>query len=201
LRFDLKRRKEMQEFVWSDFYQITRNRPPWPRLVKAIELLGHTGEALDLGCGAGRDTRYLLERGFVVTAVDREAASLATLADLPAEHLTRVQAAFEDFVFGQYDLVNAHFSLPFTAKEQFAGVFARLRASLKSGGIFVGQFFGVNDTWNTPENTMTFLTSTQAREQLEGLEILEFTEEDQDGTTADGTPKHWHVYHIIARHP
>jgi hypothetical protein len=48
---------------------------------------------------------------------------------------------------------------------------------------------------------MTFLTSTQAREQLEGLEILEFTEEDQDGTTADGTPKHWHVYHIIARHP
>lgn len=191
----------MQEIVWSDFYRITGGRPPWPRLVRAVDLLGHTGDSLDLGCGAGRDTRYLLERGFVVTAVDREAASLATLADLPAEHLTCVQAAFEDFVFGHYDLVNAHFSLPFTAKERFTGVFARLKASLKPGGIFVGQFFGVNDTWNTPENIMTFFTREQAHEQLKGLDVLDLTEEDQDGTTADGTQKHWHVYHIIARHP
>lgn len=191
----------MHEIVWSDFYQITKGRPPWPRLVTAVDLLGRTGAALDLGCGAGRDTRYLLARGFVVTAVDREAASLATLADLPADHLKRVQSAFEDFTFAQYDLVNAHFALPFIRKEQFAAVFARLKASLLPGGIFVGQFFGVNDTWNTPENFMTFFTREQGLEQLAGLEVLEFVEEDQDGATADGMQKHWHVYHVIARHP
>src|SRR5450755_3572382 len=80
--FYQKKGNSMKEFVWSDFYRITRNNAPWPRLVRAVSLLGHTGEALDLGCGAGRDTRYLLERGFSVTAVDREAASLATLVDL-----------------------------------------------------------------------------------------------------------------------
>lgn len=191
----------MREFIWPEFYRLTKDRPPWPRLVAAVDLLGRVGVALDLGCGAGRDTRYLLARGFLVTAVDREAASLAALADLPSKHLRLVQAAFEDLSFGQYDLVNAHFSLPFTRKDQFAVVFARLKASLKPGGIFVGQFFGVNDTWNTPENTMTFLTSEQARKQLEGLDILEFAEEDQDGATADGTQKHWHVYHITARRP
>jgi tellurite methyltransferase len=191
----------MKEFVWSDFYRITRNSAPWPRLVRAVSLLGHTGEALDLGCGAGRDTRYLLERGFSVTAVDREAASLATLADLRSDHLRLVQSAFEDFTFGQYDLINAHFALPFTHKEHFPLVFTRLKAALNPGGIFVGQFFGVNDSWNVPSNPMTFFSREQSQNQLEGLEILEFEEEDKDGATADDMPKHWHVYHIITRKP
>lgn len=191
----------MQEFVWSDFYQITKNRPPWPRLVRAAALLESRGRALDLGCGAGRDTRYLLEQGFEVTAVDREAASLAALADLPVDRLHLVQSAFEDFAFERYDLINAHFALPFTNKELFPMVFARLKASLNPGGIFVGQFFGVNDTWNTPDSSMTFFTREQAQKQLEGLDIAEFEEEDQDGETADGTLKHWHVHHMIARRP
>ncbi len=189
----------MQQPNWEEFYQITKNNPPWPRLVRAVSLLRYTGEALDLGCGGGRDTRYLLACGFQVTSVDNEAASLAALADLPTEHLDLVQSTFEHFTFARYDLINAHFALPFTHKEQFSAVFARLKAALKPGGIFVGQFFGVNDTWNTPETTMTFFSSEQAHAQLAGLEIIEFEEEDQDGTTARGDAKHWHVYHIVAR--
>jgi SAM-dependent methyltransferase len=185
---------------WEEFYGMTKNNPPWPRLVLAVSLLGRTGEALDLGCGGGRDTRYLLAHGFAVTAVDTKAASLAALADLPQERLHLVQSTFEEFSFTSYDLINAHFALPFTHKEQFSAVFARLKAALKRGGIFVGQFFGVNDTWNTPETTMTFFTHEQAHAQLAGLAILEFEEEDQDGMTARGEAKHWHVYHIIARH-
>lgn len=189
----------MQPFAWNDFYTNTKNRPPWPRLIRAVELLKRGGEALDLGCGAGRDTRYLLESGFRVTAVDQEAASLELLADLPPDRLDRVQSSFEDFQFGYYDLINAHFALPFIDREHFPFVFARLKAALKSGAIFVGQFFGVNDSWNTPETHMTFFTRQQALAYLDGLELLEFEEEDQDGTTAVGKPKHWHVYHIIAR--
>lgn len=191
----------MRNINWEEFYRITKDHPAWPRLVKAVALLSQAGKALDLGCGAGRDTRYLLAHGFAVTAVDREAASLALLNDLPTEHLRLVQSTFESFTFEHYHLINAHFALPFTAKEHFSEVFARLKAALLPGGIFVGQFFGTNDTWNTPETSMTFLTREQVLNQLTGLEILELDEEDQDGTTANGSPKHWHVYHIIARKP
>ena len=186
---------------WHNFYQITKDNPPSERLVKAVELLGHSGEALDLGCGAGRDTRHLLACGFQVTAVDREAASLAMLANLQTARLHCVQSSFENFTFARYDLVNARFALPFMPAEHFSTVFDHIKTSLKPDGIFVGQFFGVHDTWNAPENNMTFFTRAEALARLENLEVVEFEEEDHDGKTAEGTPKHWHVYHIIARKP
>ena len=95
--------------------------------------------------------------------------------------------------------MNAHFALPFLSEEDFHLVFARIQQALQAGGIFVGQFFGVHDEWNTPENQMTFLTREQAEAELKGLKALVFREEDIDSHVADGTPKHWHVFHSIAQ--
>lgn len=184
---------------WDLFYELTKDKPPSTGLVKAIALLGHIGRALDFGCGAGRDTRYLLMQGFQVTAVDCEANSLAALAQFPSKRLRLVQSTFEDFTFSNYDLINAHFSLPFIRREQFSAVFTRLKTSLKPRGIFVGQFFGIHDSWNVSANHMTFFTRDQALGELADLEMVTFEEEDTDGITAEGTAKHWHIYHIIAR--
>jgi len=189
----------MKEFKWENFYKITKGRPPWPLLVQAVSLLSQRKDALDLGCGAGRDTRFLLKQGFTVTAVDNDPHAIALLADLPQKHLRAVDASFEDFEFETYDLVNAHFTLPFAPEDRFHEVFARIKLALNAGGIFVGQFFGVNDEWNTLGNQMTFLTREQAEDELKGLKVLEFHEEDVDSHVADGTPKHWHVFHIIAQ--
>jgi len=71
------------------------------------------GRALDLGAGAGRDTRYLLQQGFHVTAVDNDPQAVAMLRSFPEEKLQVVQAAFEDVAFETYDLINAQFALPF----------------------------------------------------------------------------------------
>ena len=59
----------MTTFDWGRFYTYTKDSPPWPLLVRAASLVPRNGRALDLGAGAGRDTRYLLEQGFRVTAV------------------------------------------------------------------------------------------------------------------------------------
>jgi tellurite methyltransferase len=189
----------LKEFIWEDFYKLTKSRPPWPLLVQAVSLLSQGKVALDLGCGAGRDTRFLLEQGFTVTAVDNDPHVIALLADLPQNRLRIVQSSFEAFDFETYDLVNAHFALPFLSEEYFHLVLERIKQALHAGGLFVGQFFGVNDEWNTPENQMTFLTRVQAESELKELEVLEFREEDIDSHVADGTPKHWHVFHIIAK--
>ena len=191
----------MQQFDWAKFYTHTRGRPPWPRMIRAASLVPQNGRALDLGCGAGRDTRYLLAQGFQVTAVDADANAMAILATFPQERLRAVQSSFIDFAFENYDLINAHFCLPFLPREQFYAVFEKLRQALNPDGIFVGQFFGIHDQWNTPEQAgkMTFLTREEALRALEGLDLIEFEEEDVDSVVADGSPKHWHVFHIIAR--
>src|SRR6266849_1337774 len=41
--------------------QITKDHPPWPLIVKAVSFLPRKERALDLGCGAGRDTNNLLK--------------------------------------------------------------------------------------------------------------------------------------------
>jgi tellurite methyltransferase len=191
----------MKEFKWQDFYKYTQGRPPWPRVIKAVSLLSRKERALELGSGAGRDTAYLLEQGLHVTAVDKDPHAIAILAELSQQNLRLVQSAFEDFKFEPeaYDLVSAQFALPFTPKEKFSEVFSRVKDSLRPGGIFVGQLFGIHDEWNRQGRPMTFLTRGQAMELLRGLEILEFDEEDVDSHVADGTPKHWHVFHIIAQ--
>lgn len=192
----------MQQFDWAKFYTHTRERPPWPRMIQAVSLVAKKERALDLGCGAGRDTRYLLEQGFQVTAVDADANAMAILATFPyQERLRAVQSSFVDFPLENYDLINAHFSLPFLPREQFYAVFEKVRQVLNPDGIFVGQFFGIHDQWNTPEQAgkMTFLTREEALQALEGLDVIEFEEEDVDSVVADGSPKHWHVFHSIAR--
>jgi tellurite methyltransferase len=195
----------------SEFYRLTQNQPPWPLMMRAATLVTHgdgAPRALDLGCGAGRDTRYLLSEGFDVTAVDENAEALTYLrelpAGLPAEHLHLIQSTFEEFPFAAhapFDLVSAQFSLPFTRPEAFALMFARLKAAIWPGGVFAGQFFGVNDQWNREGRPLSFVTREQAEDLLRDLEVLELVEEDADGQVANGNPKHWHVFQILARRP
>ena len=188
---------------WERFYQYTHNSPPWPLLIRAAGLLPHGGRALDLGAGAGRDTRYLLARGFAVTAVDADAHAAERLRALGDDRLRVVHSTFEAFPFEpqSYDLISAQFALPFVPEPAFSAVVARLVEALRPGGIFAGQFFGVNDEWNTPGRHMTFVTRERVEELLRGLDVIELREEDADGHTADGSAKHWHIFHILARKP
>jgi tellurite methyltransferase len=65
------------------------------------------------------------------------------------------------------------------------------------GGRFADQLFGVNNTWaNKPD--MTFLTREQAHALFAEFDAEHFYEEDEEGQSTIG-PKHWHIFHVIAR--
>lgn len=194
----------MDNFDWANFATVTKDHEHH-FLVERAEALVPAGEqeryALDLGCGAGRNTRFLLSRGWHVTAVDAEPAAIAIVSEMKNENLRVVQSKFEDFEFGEarYDLVCAQFSLPFTPRDKFATVIARIKKALKLGGYFEGQFFGTRDEWNKPGSSLTFVKREEIDALLEGLTMVEIGEEDKEGCTAPGATKHWHVFHVIAK--
>jgi tellurite methyltransferase len=185
---------------WSEFVRNTAGAPPWPQLERAAELFDQPGDALDVGAGAGRDTAYLLRRGWRVTAVDASPAAAAALRLLPLRRNLRVVVStIEDFEPADYDLVNAQFSLPFIVRSRFDATVRRLRDSVRRSGVMAATFFGRNDEWNVAGAEQTFSSRADIEPVFSEWTIIELTEVDEDGQTADGRPKHWHVFHLIAQ--
>ena len=187
---------------FARYIEARRFDPPRPLLVKAAALARHKEHALDGGAGALNATKYLLSAGFAhVTALDAAPRAQQVAAELAEERVTFVRSRFEEFDFpaDRYDLVNAEFSLPFMHRSDFARTFGRLLDSLKIGGVFTGQLFGPNDSWNIENSGMTFHTRDEAEAFFGTFELVHFEEEDHPGKTKLGEPKHWHIFHIIAR--
>lgn len=186
---------------WSQYYENTKILKPSEFLIEAFETFSLVpGIAIDLGCGAGRDTSYLLEKGFNVTAVDKDSAAEKYLQQLPHQNrLKFVCTSFEDFDFGRYDLANAHYALPFAGKENFDNVMSNVINSINSNGLFIGQLFGVDDEWNTPEAKLAFCTRNDVDKLFGSFTHVKIDEVNEEGTLANGNSKHWHVFNIIAQ--
>jgi tellurite methyltransferase len=187
------------EELWQRFLAATRGQPAWGRLMKAASMFAAPGDALDVGAGAGRDTAYLLEHGWRVTAVDSSPAAVKVLRGLgPEDRLRVVHAKAQEFAPETYDLVNAQFVLPFVPPREFAAALSRLQGSVRPGGVMAVTFFGPRDEWNASGTDMTFTTKDEAEGLFAGWHLLELSEIEEDGTTATGGSKHWDVIHVIA---
>jgi tellurite methyltransferase len=193
---------------WRAFYDAVAQRPPHDTLLQALDLFAADGVtsrfAVDLGCGDGRDTVEILRRGWRVLAIDAEAEAIRRLrsrSDVPdgaASRLSTEVARFEDAAWPSADLVNASFSLPFCPPVHFSVVWQRVVASILPGGRFSGQLFGERDEW-ADQKDMTFHSRGEVEQLLRNLEVECLDELEEDGTTALGERKRWHVFHIVAR--
>ncbi len=192
---------------WPSYYQAVAGRPPRDTLLGALERFERATPvqrsrfAVDLGCGEGRDTVELLRRGWQVLGIDANPEAIERLLNrddlLYPNHLETCLSKFEDADWPEADLVNASFSLPFCAPESFPRLWSQIVRSLKSGCRFSGQLFGNRDSWATIPGR-SHHTRIQAEVLLQAFEIEVFEEEEQDGQTALGHQKHWHIFHIVA---
>ncbi|HET9673500.1 MAG TPA: class I SAM-dependent methyltransferase [Gaiellaceae bacterium] len=188
---------------WSAFYDAVAERPPHDTLLGALDRFGEPGLAVDLGCGDGRDTVELLRRGWRVVAIDSEPEAIARLRARVGDQGDRLEAAvarFEEAEWPDASLVNSSFALPFCPPGSFDAFWRRLRASIAPGGRFSGQLFGDRDAWAGSKD-MTFHSRAAAEALFGGLELERFDEVEEDGQTALGDPKRWHVFHVIAQLP
>ena len=148
------------------------------------------------------DSLELLRRGWHVLAVDREPEAIQRLrARLRPEQVARLEtqvASFEDLVLPQADLINASFSVPYCAPRGFDLFWSKIVMSIRAGGRFAGQFFGLHDGW-AHDQTMTFHSQEEVKKLLSQFNIETFDEIEEEGKTSLGQDKYWHIFHVVAR--
>ncbi len=189
---------------WPGYFKSVLGKPARETLVKAAEMYetGAEGFAVDLAAGEGRDTLELLRRGWTVLAIEMLPQGIALLRErVPSEARARLHTQVADYAGSWWpgcDLFNSSFALPFCPAGQFEDLWARVVRSIRAGGRFAGQLFGDRDSWGRCGHTLGHSRETVER-LFDGFEFEELREEEKDDTTAAGTAKHWHVFHIVAR--
>lgn len=137
---------------------------PSPWVVRWGSLITR-GDVLDVACGSGRHSKWFVERGISVVAVDRVPQSI------PGAH------------FVQADLETGH-GWPFRAR-RFAGIvvtnylhrplFADLLASLAPDGVLIYETFMVgNERYGRPSNPSFLLRAGELLAAFADLRALAF---------------------------
>lgn len=146
-----------------------------------LEKLPTGARILDLGCGSGRDTKYFLERGYEVDAIDGS-KELCALASEYTGIPVKCQLFQELDETRKYDGIWACSSLLHLSVEELDDVLYRIEKALKPQGILYMSFkYGV---FEGERNGRYFLDFTEEKlnqllEKHEGLrQMRSFQTED-----------------------
>ena len=142
---------------------------------KFLALLPKEAKILDFGCGSGRDTKYFLEKGYQVDAIDgsEEMCHLASdYTKIPVKHML----FHELHAIDEYDGIWACSSILHLPKDELKEVFFLIRDALKKDSILYtsfkyGDFEGIRSgrhfTYFTEEDFGRFM------QDIAGLAIQE----------------------------
>ena len=214
---------------WGEYYEHHSGRPPRTELMQLLEAMRQKDQsfedkaALEIGAGNMIETKALLDAGFGhVTATDitdgaeNAAASLQMDVNDFAHDVERLeflkvghQELPEHLRDESLDLVVAYLSLQFVNPEGFQKLWRALGQALKPGGRIAVDLIGNRDGWakrtladgSAAYKNMNFHSREETESLLIGFEQVQVIEDEYDAPTADGVPKHWHVFHIKAQKP
>ena len=185
------------------YYNNTESEKPRNNVKYFIDKVKcNPGKAIELGCGVGNDTVYLIKNNWNVLAIDREDVEERIDKRLKNEELEKFRFQrqdFENLKLEENNLIVANYSLPFCNKDKFNELWDKINDSILGDGYFVGNFFGINDEWKNTKEEMTFLTKKQVIDLFKEFEIIEFKEVEKDDFTGLGKMKHWHIFDVIAK--
>lgn len=139
---------------------------------KFLSLLPSDSWILDFGCGSGRDTKYFLEKGFHVDAVDGS-EELCKIASRYTGTEVRQMLFSELDAVDQYDGIWACASILHLPKREQKSVLRKMAAALKVDGVIYtsfkcGEFEGErNGRFFTDFTVETFTDYIQGIERLQ----------------------------------
>ena len=190
----------------NEYHKISMQKPVYPHLVFCIEQLTFSADriAIDMGCGSGRDTEYLLDNGFEVHAFDSNEQVISDLSKRFQIRLGRDLflhvSKFSEFIYPKCVLINACSSLFFCEPRNFLNVWNSVKCALIPGGVFCGHFMGPEDSWAKQSHDRF---TVHRRDEMIGLfsdfDIIDIYEINTPGTTLLGMQKHWHTFSVVAK--
>ena len=99
-----------------------------------LKMVPTGGRILDAGCGAGRDTKTFLERGYDVTAIDASSKMVESAAQLTGA--TVEQVCFQELEYeAEFHGVWACASLLHVPRSELDDVLERIQLALRPGGV------------------------------------------------------------------
>ena len=104
-----------------------------------LELLPEGAKILDFGCGSGRDTKYFLNRGYQVDAVDGSEALCRTASEYTGIAVKKMLFQELDEV-EKYDGIWACASVLHAKRVELPGIFEKMSAAVKRSGIIYVSF-------------------------------------------------------------
>jgi SAM-dependent methyltransferase len=143
---------------------------PSPWVVKHEPLIARGADVLDLACGPGRHTRWLLELGFRVMAVDINIAGLDDLTGHPG--LAVLEADLEN---GPWPLGNAEFGAVVVTNYLWRPLFPRIREAVAPGGVLIYETFATgNERYGRPTNPDFLLRENELTDWFSDWRIIGF---------------------------
>lgn len=180
---------------WADVQSITETGcqtvPLWqanPLLVECIEQIESATigrNALDLACGAGRDSVYLASRGWQVTAIDIKQDALARCQALAESSQCQVQCEQADIEQQPEHLAERQFDLIIVMRFLYRPLLPRLISHLAPGGLLCYSTFMVgSEQFGSPRNPNFLLKAGELADVYRVLSILG----DETRHLPDGRP-------------
>ncbi len=182
---------------WLEYQNKTYNNSVSKLLVYFLKKY-KINNAIDLGCGSGNETVYMIKNRVKVTAIDRQLNKnfvLERLNDKEKENIFFCEEDFENIQLESTDVVIAFFSIPFCNPKHFDELWDKIYDAINENGYFVGQLFGDRDGWKDNELINTF-TIKEVEAYLKRYKVLKL---DEIEYVRESDNKKWHFYNIIAK--
>jgi len=118
---------------YDSYYGISMNRR---ELADFLKLVPKRSTVLDIGCGSGRVSKFLIDRGFGVVGIDisRNMLKLAK-QKAPQAEFHRQDMRDLDFPKESFDAVLALYSIIHVPRKYHSGIFKKINRVLKPKGI------------------------------------------------------------------
>lgn len=175
----------------AEVYASRERHLPTTRLDAFLATLPPGAKILELGCGGGQDSAYMLEKGFDVTPTDGS-AELARQAEKRIGRPVTVMR-FQDLEAVEiFDGVWAEASLLHVPRAELPDVFARIRRALKPGAPLHSSFkAGEAEGNDSLGRYYNYLSCDWLTECLTAGGWRDITTSEADGGGYDGKPTRW----------